>query len=178
MQRIMRGWAQSNPSQAVDWINSQESLPDWMSRSSMRGLVDGYALRDLHGAAKMLSNHLDDPVGRSSMELLLDRFIQIEGLPSAENWFNSLPQEAGSANVKGSLFPAMLDRFLRGGDASIDGAAQMVARHAGQPWVGTREVVEVMKRLQKADPVKAAAWADSLPDGELKSAAQSTLNRT
>lgn len=178
MQRILRGWAETAPQQAVDWINANESVPDWMSRAAMKGLVEGYSLTDLRGAAKMLNEHLDDPAGREALEPLMDRFIQGEGLASAEKWFDTLPETEAAAAVKGNFFPKLLDRFLRGGDSTTEMAAQMVARHANEPWFSPNHTVEIASRYAKLDPVRAEAWATALPDGTAKSIALQLVRRS
>ncbi|MES2709451.1 MAG: hypothetical protein V4726_22825 [Verrucomicrobiota bacterium] len=171
LSRMADGWANQNPQQAVDWINTHDREQPWMREAVMSGLVNGLADRDLELARRFVEDQADSPQARQYFTQLADKYIYSKSLADAERWFDSLDTAKFSA-PKGALMDHLTDRFLRGGPEQ---AAAFLDRHPDQ--VDVDSAMSIGYELNRKDPAKARIWAAALPE-KVRTVVQTNLIRT
>lgn len=155
--RVMRGWAEEHPQEALAFFESQ--APDFWKQpnGTLEAVLKGWISTDPQGAATWLGTG-----NNPELDLLGEALAGIArkgGHEAAEKWFD---QQSGlwPPEVMGNFAFALTQQKVRFG---VDVAQAWIDRHKAEPWMEVSFApMWIVGELASKDPQGAMEWAASL----------------
>ena len=159
MALTMRGWAESNPAAAADWLRSH---PDVRHQdNAFLGYVDGLASKDLRGATAMAIASIPngDPMMARTTAELAEQAIRQGKLAGLQAWFDQLPADTDPGSARSA---AVKDVWWQMQKRNFDAGVEWIGKQAQGPWRNDDIIREVAERLSAGDPRAALSWLEKV----------------
>lgn len=162
----LAGWAATDASSTRAWL---EGLPDTAPREELiYGLLDGWSTVSFAAAASYAESRPRSQARDGFRELLLERSLALGGVPAAQQWFQSIPDNEHNSLYKQRAFDEVIRSMLYRDPAA---AAQWLAQQGGRAYLTAGPITETAAKLAQTAPLEALRWLENFrvaPDGAVK----------
>ncbi len=108
-ENIAYNWASLDPSAALDWIAKQKGK-DFVGIASLHdAALRGWCLKDLAAAATYVQQHLDEPVGKHSVESVAKALFD-HSIEDATRWIGRLPAGEQRGHAETAIAQSWVDK--------------------------------------------------------------------
>lgn len=151
-ENIAYNWASLDPSAALDWIAKQKGK-DFVDIVSLHdAALRGWCLKDLAAAATYVQQHLDEPVGKDSVESVAKALFD-HNIEDATRWIGRLPAGEQRGRAETMIAQSWVDKDPVGSSKWLatlsesdqkDVVGTIVRGWAAQNWPETSRWVETL----------------------------------
>jgi hypothetical protein len=153
----LAGWASTSPEAARDWAEAQ---PEGEAKeTALYGLLDGWSLLDFDAAAAYAATRPRSPARNQFRELLLERSLAAGGMPEAQRWFASIPDDEHNQLYKQRALDEVIHAMLYRDPSA---AAQWIQQIGDGRLLDGNAVEQVAGKLAQSAPLEALQWLNSL----------------